>query len=308
MNIEQQYLALLRDVLENGDERTDRTGVGTRAVFGRQIRGHLKDGFPLLTTKRVAFGPVYGELLWFLKGSGNELELRDLTYGDRSRETIWTKNAKETTAAKYTPAFEGDLGRIYGVQWRSWRRTNIRSFGEQIVHDSKSSTYLDAKVFQTETDQIAEIVHKLRTNPTDRRMILTAFNVGELDDMMLPPCHMMAQFFVNKKWNELSCQVYIRSNDLGLGLPYNIASYALLTHMLAQVTGFNPGEIIITIGDAHIYNNHIEQLKQQLNRTPFPFPTINLNKDITDIDAFKKTDIVVTNYNSHPALTMPMAA
>lgn len=305
--MDKQYLDLMRDILENGDERTDRTGVGTYAVFGRQLRHHLKDGFPLLTTKKTFFKPLIAELLWFLEGSQDERRLAELTHGTRdlAKNTIWTGNA---TAEYWLPKakFERDLGRVYGVQWRGWRHVDI--IGPTAITDIQDDTLIgNAKVSVSHIDQIKKIVNTLKTNPTDRRMVLTAFNVGELDKMALPPCHMFCQFFVNTRKNELSCQVYIRSNDIFLGLPFNIASYAALTHMMAQVTGFEPGELIITIGDAHIYKNHIDQVQEQLTRVPFALPTLELNAEITDIDSFTMDDIKIVGYESHPAIKAPMA-
>jgi thymidylate synthase len=308
-NIDVQYLELMKDVMTDGDERVDRTGVGTVALFGRQLRHHLKDGFPLLTTKKTFFTPIAGELLWFVEGSGDERRLAEITYGTRdpSRTTIWTANA-EAPYWKPKAKFEGDLGRVYGVQWRHWRTHTIKSVKDAVSHgEGQGMTLFDAKVGVSTTDQLANIVKSLKTNPTDRRMLLTAYNVGEIDQMALPPCHMFCQFFVNQKHNELSCQVYIRSNDLFLGLPFNIASYALLTHMLAQVTGYEVGELIITIGDAHIYKNHFDQVNEQLTREPFPLPDIRLNPDITNIDSFTMADIEIVGYHSHPAIKAPMA-
>lgn len=291
-NMEQEYLSLLSEVLEHGEKKMDRTGVGTLSVFGRQIRAHLSNGFPLLTTKKVAWKPVVGELLWFVEGSSDERRLAEITYGTRdpSQTTIWTANA-HADYWKPKAKFEGDLGRVYGVQWRDWTTYPVEgSFGD-VKH----------------IDQLANIVSKLKTNPADRRMVLTAFNVGEMDNMALPPCHMFAQFHVNQTRGELNCLVYIRSNDLFLGLPFNIASYALLTHMMAQVTGYTPGELVITIGDAHIYLNHIDQVKEQLTRSPFRLPELKLNPEITDIDGFQMKDFDLYGYQSHPAIKAPMA-
>lgn len=307
MNIEQQYLLLLNDVLNNGDDRTDRTGVGTYSLFGRQIFGHLKDGFPMLTTKRVAWKPMVGELLWFIEGSGDERRLAELTHGTaEGKTTIWTANA-EAPYWKPKAKFDGDLGRVYGVQWRSWLKQTVEKFQDETRHADGATTLYNAKVLQQPIDQLQNIINTLKTNPTDRRMVLTAFNVGELDQMALPPCHMFCQFYVNTRNNELSCQVYIRSNDLFLGLPFNIASYALLTHMIAQVTGYEPGELIITIGDAHIYKNHVEQVKEQLNRTLYDLPTLSLNPDIDFIDDFTMADITLNNYKCHPSIKAEMA-
>jgi thymidylate synthase len=299
MNADQTYLNLLTDVLTNGEERIDRTGVGTKSVFGRQVRFDLRDNFPLITTKKVPWKPIVGELLWFMEGSSDERRLCEITYGtrDADRKTIWSANAEYTTGSLFEPKFPGDLGRIYGVQWRQWNAYTENK-------DTKSSgCYAQGP----SVDQIANIVTKLKTNPSDRRMILTAFNVAEIDQMALPPCHMFAQFHTNQTNHELNCQVYIRSNDLFLGLPFNIASYALLTCMIAQVTGYSPGELIITIGDAHIYLNHMDQVKEQLRRQPLSPPKLMLNSGITDIDKFSLNDCVLQDYNSHDSLRAQMA-
>lgn len=307
--MEQQYLQLLHDVLLHGEDRMDRTGVGTRSVFGRQIRCNLSDGFPALTTKKLFWKPMVAELLWFLEGSGDERRLAEIQHGTRdpSATTIWTANA-QADYWKPKARFDGDVGRIYGVQWRKWQGFRLVTAHDHIQHDDplSTTTFFDAKVQGWEVDQIAKIINSLKNNPADRRMVLTAFNAGEIDQMALPPCHMFAQFHCSDK-GRLSCQVYIRSNDLFLGLPFNIASYALLTHMLAQVTGKKVGDLIITIGDAHIYLNHIEQVKEQLTRTPFKAPFLMLNPDVTDIDKFTMGDIVLMNYESHPAIKAPMA-
>lgn len=305
--MESQYLDLLRDVLDNGELRDDRTGVGTLSVFGRQIRCNLADGFPALTTKKLAWRAVVGELLWFLEGSGDERRLAEITHGSRDGTvTIWTPNAL-APYWKNRAKYDGDLGRVYGVQWRSWKTSTLKSYDDFLSHPDGGMTYFGAKVLVEEIDQIKNIINTLKTNPTDRRMVLSAFNVGELDKMALPPCHMFSQFYANKTKNTLSCQVYIRSNDLFLGLPFNIASYALLTHMMAQVTGYGIGELVITIGDAHIYLNHVDQVREQLSRTAFPLPQLQLNTNITDIDAFSMQDIQLLNYESHGSIKAPMA-
>jgi thymidylate synthase len=305
--MEQAYLQLLADVLQNGEDRMDRTKVGTRSVFGRQIRCNLEDGFPALTTKKLFWKPVVGELLWFLEGSQDNRRLAELTYDDQEHSTIWTGNA-EADYWKPKATFPGDTGRIYGVQWRRWVKTEVKGYEDYLNHhdETNATTYFGAKVQTSEIDQIANIINKIKTNPADRRMVLTAFNVGEMDQMSLPPCHMFAQFHVSES-GRLSCQVYIRSNDLFLGLPFNIASYALLTHMMAHVTGKTVGDLIITIGDAHIYQNHKDQVKEQLTRSILKAPRLSLNADVKNIDDFKMTDILLMGYESHPAIKAPMA-
>ena len=284
MNIEQQYLNTLRDVLHRGVERSDRTGVGTLSLFGLQLRHDLSQGFPLLTTKKTLWKPILGELLWFIEGSSDERRLAEITYGTRdpNRTTIWTANA---TAPywKDKARFEGDLGRVYGVQWRKWQGAN---------------GYID---------QLQNIIDTIRTNPTDRRMVLTAFNVGELDQMALPPCHMFCQFYVDTRANKLSCQMYMRSADLFLGVPFNIASYAALTHMVAKVTNLDVGELCITLGDAHIYLNHIDQVREQLTRSPREFPTLRINRSTININHFVMDDFELVGYNPHPSIRAPMA-
>lgn len=310
MDMEQQYLALLGDVYRNGKNRGDRTGVGTRSIFGRQIRGDLAAGFPAMTSKKLFWKPVVGELLWFLEGSSDNARLAELTFGDATRDTIWSANAN---APYWKPKarYAGDVGEVYGVQWRKWAGYNLISPGDTVDHiGTNAVTHFGATVQRTEHDQIASIVNTLKTNPYDRRMVLTAFNVAEMGKMALPPCHMFAQFYVEFEEDgskKLSCQVYIRSNDLFLGLPFNIASYALLTHMMAQVTDMGVGELIVTIGDAHIYQNHREQVAEQLSRTTLTPPTLVLNSSIRSIDDFTMADISLENYQSHPAIKAPMA-
>ena len=278
-----QYLDALEHVLENGADRKDRTGTGTRAVFGMQLRFNMENGFPAMTTKRLAWKSVVSELLWFIEGSNDERRLAEILYGirDQSKNTIWTDNAN---ASYWKPkaTFEGDLGRIYGVQWRKWKNPE----GKEI-------------------DQLANAIEMIKTNPTSRRIIVTAWNPGELDKMALPPCHAFFQFFVADK--KLSLQMYQRSCDMFLGVPFNIASYSLLLHMIAQVTNLKPGELVHTLGDAHIYNNHFEQVKEQLSRTPLPLPKLWLNPQIKNIDGFKMEDIKLEGYESHPPIKAPMA-
>lgn len=254
----QQYLDLLRDVLENGVDKMDRTGVGTRSVFGRQMRFDLNKGFPLMTTKKMHLKSIIYELLWFLKGDTNVKYLQD------NGVRIWNEWADEN----------GDLGPVYGSQWRNWN-------GEGI-------------------DQIAEVIEKLKKTPNDRRMIVSAWNVGKIAEMHLPPCHMMFQFYVAN--NKLSCMLYQRSCDMFLGVPFNIASYALLTMMVAQVCGYELGEFIHTLGDTHIYHNHFEQVREQLSRQPLPLPKMKINQLIKDINDFKYEDFELQGYQCYEAI------
>jgi thymidylate synthase len=297
MTWENQYLSLVRDILENGDDRTDRTGVGTRALFGRTLDIDLKAGFPAMTTKKLAWKAVTSELLWFIEGSGDERRLAEILHGSRdpSKVTIWTGNA-QADYWKPKARFDGDLGRVYGVQWRHWWT------GRHVATPDK-----DGHVWhlEEEVDQLLELVKKLKTNNTDRRMIISAWNPGELDQMALPPCHMMAQFFVAK--GKLSCQMYQRSVDTMLGLPFNIASYALFTHMLAQVAGLAVDRLIMNLGDVHLYNNHLDGAREQLLRIPGLPPVLKLNPDIDDIEKFTMADIALENYVSQPAIKMDMA-
>lgn len=262
----QEYLNLLQDVMNNGTDRGDRTGTGTRAVFGRQIRFDLAKGFPLVTTKKVHTKSLIHELLWFLQGSDN------IAYLKEHKVRIWDPWADE----------DGHLGPVYGVQWRSWAAAN----GQTI-------------------DQITQVVESIKQNPNSRRHIVSAWNVGQLEDMALPPCHALFQFFVAD--GKLSCQLYQRSADLFIGVPFNIASYALLTHMIAQVAGLQVGDFVHTFGDAHIYHNHYEQVELQLSREPKSLPSLWLNPEITDIFAFTYDDIEVRNYEHHPLIKAPIA-
>ena len=289
-----QYHDLLTDILENGESKDDRTGVGTISVFGRQLRFDLREGFPAVTTKKLAWKACVGELLWFIEGSSDERRLAEITHGDpNGKVTIWTPNA---LASYWKPkaTFEGDLGRVYGVQWRDW-----------ITHIPEGEPDIDDPVYK-HVDQLANLIEGLKTDPNGRRHILSAWNVGELDQMALPPCHVMSQFYVNKK-KELSCHMYQRSVDVFLGLPFNIASYALLTHLIAQVCDLKVGELIISTGDTHIYTNHVEQVTEQLSRESYPNPTLSLNKEIKDIDKFTMSDIVLTDYKSHGTIKAEMA-
>jgi len=273
------YLTALKDVLDNGTVREDRTGTGTIGVFGMQQRYDLTKGFPAVTTKRLAFKACLSELLWFLEGSGDERRLAEILHGssEEDKRTIWTDNA---LASYWLPKakYQGDLGRVYGVQWRD--------FGG--------------------VDQLLNLIDGLRKDPYGRRHIITAWNPAELDQMALPPCHCFAQFYVSAD-NKLSCQMYQRSVDLPLGAPFNIASYSLLTHMIAQVCGLQVGEFIHVMGDAHIYLNQIDGVKEQLTREPLPLPTLWLNPTIKDIEKFTMNDVKLINYQSHPAIYFPFS-
>ncbi len=290
---EYSYLNALKNILENGDERPDRTSTGTKSIFGLQMKFDLSQGFPAITTKKLAWRAVVSELLWFIEGSGDEYRLREILHGERysDKKTIWTDNATAPYwVKKKLQRHPGDLGRVYGVQWRRWRKPLIKI----------------NKVILQNHDQLLELVDGLKTDPYSRRHIITAWNPGELDIMALPPCHMMAQFYVSSN-NKLSCQMYQRSADMFLGVPFNIASYALFTHMLAQVCNFEVGDLTITLGDAHIYLNHLDQVKEQLSRKPLNLPTLNLNSAIDDITKFTMNDISLVNYTSHDSIKAPMA-
>ncbi|HNX85501.1 MAG TPA: thymidylate synthase [Bacteroidales bacterium] len=254
-----QYLDLLDHVLNHGVPKEDRTGTGTLSVFGYQMRFDLQEGFPLLTTKKLHLRSIIHELLWFLQGSSN------LRYLHENKVTIWDEWAGQ----------DGELGPVYGVQWRSWPDGSGGSI-----------------------DQIRQVIDSIRQNPDSRRHIVSAWNVSQLDKMALPPCHILFQFYV--AGGKLSCQMYQRSCDIFLGVPFNIASYALLLLMVAKVTGLQPGEFIHTLGDAHIYRNHLEQVRLQLTRKPFPLPMMTLNPDVTDIDNFRFDDFQLTGYQCHP--------
>ncbi len=300
--MEQQYLDALKYVLENGTNKSDRTGTGTISVFGMQQRYNLQHGFPAITTKKLAWKSVVSELLWFIEGSGDENRLREILHGSKHTEktTIWSANA---TAPYWTnrykkfpprgPQFEGDLGRVYGVQWRHWRTS------EQRLNDANNA------IVNVEVDQLLELIKGIKADPHGRRHILSAWNPGELQDMALPPCHCFAQFYVAD--GKLSCQMYQRSCDMFLGVPFNIASYSLLTHLVAQVCNLDVGEFVHVLGDAHIYLNHVEQVKEQLSREPLPAPQLWLNPDINDIDKFTMADIQLDNYQSHGAIKADMA-
>ncbi len=261
-----QYLELLDYVLQNGTQRGDRTGTGTKSVFGWQMRFNLQDGFPLLTTKKVHTRSIFHELLWFLRGETN------ISYLHENGVSIWNEWADEY----------GELGPIYGSQWRTWKTTDGRS-----------------------VDQISNVVDSIKHNPNSRRHIVSAWNVGEVDQMALPPCHSLFQFYVAD--NKLSCQLYQRSADIFLGVPFNIASYALLTMMVAQATNLDVGDFVHTFGDAHLYNNHVEQAKEQLERNVRGLPTLKLNPTITSIFDFTYDDIEVVGYDPHPHISAPIA-
>jgi thymidylate synthase len=287
-----QYLELLQDILDNGEIKDDRTGIGTISVFGRHLRFDLRRGFPSVTTKKLAWKACVGELLWFIEGSGDERRLAEITHGGTGAVTIWTPNA-HAPYWKSKAKFDGDLGRVYGVQWRKWNSNTIRW-----INSSESEpVYID---------QLANLIEGLKKDPNGRRHILTAWNPGELDQMALPPCHVLCQFYVNKN-KELSCHMYQRSVDVFLGLPFNIASYALLTHLIAQVCNLDVGELIISTGDTHIYTNHVEQVKEQLSREPLSLPVLKLNKDIKTIEEFTMDDIELVDYKCHTAIKADMA-
>ncbi|HLP36009.1 thymidylate synthase [Lacibacter sp.] len=262
----QQYLSLLQHILDNGVEKTDRTGTGTKSVFGYQMRFNLSEGFPLVTTKKVHMRSIIHELLWFLKGETN------IAYLKENNVSIWDEWANEN----------GELGPVYGKQWRSWEGAN-----------------------GVEIDQVKDLIDQIKKNPDSRRLIISAWNVADLPKMALMPCHTIFQFYVAE--GKLSCQLYQRSADVFLGVPFNIASYALLTMMIAQVCDLEPGDFVHTFGDVHIYSNHMEQVNLQLSRTPFPLPTMKLNPNVKDIFEFKFEDFTLENYQSHPAIKAPVA-
>lgn len=305
---EDQVLDLYYHILEKGEERVDRTGVGTKAIFGGALNIDLRDGFPLMTTKAIPWNAVLSELLWFIEGSQDERRLAELRHGtrDATKKTIWSPNA-EADYWKPKAQFEGDMGRIYGVQWRRWRTVKMFHYdGSQLHPETNTTTYYDAKVQITETDQLADLIKGLKEKPTDRRHILTAWNPGELDQMALPPCHMFAQFYVSNE-GHLDCQMYQRSVDSFLGLPFNIASYAMLTHLIAHCTGLKPRILNMILGDTHIYTNHIDQVREQLKREKMDLPQVHINPAVTDIFKIGMDDVQLRGYNSHGAIKAVMA-
>jgi thymidylate synthase len=293
----QQYEDLLRKILETNEQTTDRTGEGTLTLFGPQMEFDLQDGFQAVTTKQLAWKAMFSELLWFIEGSGDEKRLREILHGDKHspKPTIWTANAQ---APYWLPKsqFEGDLGRVYGVQWRHWHKA---------VKTGLVDAYGEPLYRMEEVDQLANLIHDIKHNADSRRLILNAWNVGEIDQMALPPCHVFSQFKVIN--GTLHCKMYQRSADFFLGVPFNIASYALFTHMLAQVCGLKAGKLVHTFGDAHIYLNHIDAVKEQLSRKAYPLPQLYLNPDIKNIDDFTMNDAKLINYQHHPAIKAPMA-
>ncbi len=284
-----QYLDLMQYVLDNGVKKEDRTGTGTTSVFGYQMRFNLNEGFPLVTTKKCHLKAIISELLWFLEGSTDERRLAEIHYGDSreniiDKKTVWTANANNqgvTLGYKNSNTIK-ELGPVYGAQWRSWK-------------DSKGNGI----------DQVSELIEQIKTNPDSRRLILSAWNVGEIEKMALPPCHTFFQFYVAN--GKLSCQLYQRSADIFLGVPFNIASYALLTMMIAQVCELKVGDFVHTFGDAHLYSNHIAQAKLQISRTPFKKPKMRINKNIKNIFEFTMDDFELTNYEAHPHIKGEMA-
>ena len=297
-----QYLELLQDILYNGEVKNDRTGVGTISLFGKQLRFDLREGFPAITTKKLAWKACVGELLWFIEGSSDERRLAEITHGTRDGAvTIWTPNAL-APYWKSKAKFEGDLGPVYGVQWRDW--VTHTPEGEPDIDDDYGKTYFNP--MYKHIDQLANLLEGLKTDPNSRRHILSAWNVGQLEHMALPPCHVMSQFYVNKN-RELSCHMYQRSVDVFLGLPFNISSYALLTHLLAHHCGLKVGELVISTGDTHIYKDHIEQVKEQLTREPYPLPTLMLNAEKNNIFEISMEDIHLENYQSHGPIKATMA-
>lgn len=284
-----QYLDLLQHIMDNGVDKNDRTGTGTRSVFGYQMRFDLSKGFPLVTTKKTFMKGITAELLWFIEGSTDERRLAEIQY-DMSREqlvgknTIWTANADnqgKKLGYENTDLIK-ELGPVYGSQWRSWKDSNGNSH-----------------------DQLLDLIEQIKTNPDSRRLLLSAWNVGEIDNMALPPCHTFFQFYVAN--GKLSCQLYQRSCDTFLGVPFNIASYAMFTMMIAQVCGLEPGEFVHSMGDAHIYSNHFDQVNEQLTRTPHKLPSLKINPNVKNITDFKMSDFELVDYEHDSVIKAPMA-
>ena len=289
-----QYKQALEQILTHGKDKSDRTGVGTRSVFGMQMRFNLQEGFPATTTKKLAWKSVVSELLWFLEGSGDERRLAEILHGtrDESKKTIWTANAN---AEYWKPhaQYEGDLGRVYGVQWRRWRAPKFYW----------NPALTSAITVVNEVDQVQKLIDGIKKDPTGRRHILSAWNPGELDDMALPPCHVLSQFDVTE--NRLSCQLYQRSCDMFLGVPFNIASYSLLTHIIAREVGLEVGDFVWVGGDCHIYNNHFDAVEEQLSREERVLPKLVFEtKDIKD---YVVSDFVLEGYDPHPSIQADMA-
>ena len=276
------YLELCKKILFAGTDTNDRTGVGTLSLFAEQLRFDLKAGFPAITTKKLAWRSVAAELIWFIEGSCDERRLAEIQFGtrDQSKKTIWTANA-ESDYWKTKARFDGDLGRIYGVQWRHWKAP-----------------------FNQTTDQLKELIQGLKTDPNSRRHIISAWNPGELHLMALPPCHAFMQFYLRN--NTLSCQMYQRSADIFLGVPFNIASYALLTHLIAREISADVGELILTFGDVHIYRNHVEAVEEQLTRKPYDPPTLDIS-NVNNLYSVTVDDCKLINYQSHPTIKADMA-
>lgn len=300
-----QYLTALKQVLDTGTVKQDRTGTGTISLFGLQQRYDLAAGFPAVTTKKLAWKSVVSELLWFIEGSNDERRLAEILHGTRdpSKTTIWSGNAGADYWAPKAK-FTGDLGRVYGVQWRHWR-TPVEHKAETFKDEFGTAYNRRGHVHFKETDQLMNLIDGIKRDPDSRRHILTAWNPGELDEMALPPCHAFAQFYVND--GKLSCQLYQRSCDMLLGIPFNVASYSLLTHLIAQVCDLGVDEFVHVLGDAHIYLNHVEQVNEQLKREPLPAPQLRLNSNITDITKFTMADIELVGYKSHGAIKADMA-
>ncbi len=284
-----QYLDLLQHILDSGITKEDRTGTGTKSVFGYQMRFDLSEGFPLVTTKKTFLKGIISELLWFIEGSTDERRLAEIHYGDKreniiGKNTVWTANADaQGKALGYTNTETiKELGPVYGAQWRSWLGANGKAY-----------------------DQLSDVINQIKTNPDSRRIILNAWNVAEIDNMALPPCHTFFQFYVVN--GKLSCQLYQRSADVFLGVPFNIASYALLTMMIAQVCDLEVGDFVHTFGDAHIYSNHMDQVNLQLSRTPYKKPTMKINAEIKDINDFKMSDFELLDYKCDESIKAVMA-